>query len=78
MFPQGSKVRRIDFYFLTEDRIVLVGVRVFDEKGNKICKLGNVRAVSNKPATEKVFLNENERIVGVHYKKATYKWWLHL
>ena len=48
----------------------MVGVRVFDEKGTRILKLGNVRSVLNGPATEKVFLNENERIVGVYHKKA--------
>lgn len=56
----------------------MVGVRIFDEKGVKILKLGNVRSVLNEPATEKVFLNENERIVGIYYKKATYKWWLQM
>jgi hypothetical protein len=30
------------------------------------------------PATEKVFLNENERIVGIYHKKAQYKWWLQM
>jgi len=78
MFPVGKAISRIDLYFLTEQRLVLVGVRVFDDKGVKILKLGNVRSVLNGPATEKVFLNENERIVGIYHKKASYKWWLQM
>lgn len=74
----NKPVRRIDLYFLTEDRVVLVGVRVFDCKGTKIAKLGSVRAVQGKPVTERVFLNEDERIVGIHFKKANYKGWLQM
>ncbi len=66
LFPESQIVSEIDLHFLTDPKLVFVGVKVtFTSKKELV--IGNVNPKHGDPMMETLTLDNDERIVGVKF-----------
>ncbi len=66
IFPESQIVSEIDLHFVTDPKLVFVGVKVtFTSKKELV--IGNVNPKHGEPMMETLILDKDERIVGVKF-----------